>query len=241
MLCQRVIMGIRTQCLEKVLALDYQTLSRDGTSGLLSRFTYDTEQVAQGIMLIGSRVVREPLKCLACFTLAMWVNWRLTLLSVFFLPLLALFLNWYGHTLKRASRRVMDRHVPHLQGAGRTLEGLKIVISFGAASRHNEQFRRENDRFYAKAMRVVRIDAFAKPTMEVLGLLAMFVAMLPGAYLVMEQKTSIWGIRLTSDVISVPGLCMLYALAARDARPLPEDVGDVFQAQAVRSGPGPDL
>lgn len=209
---QRVIMGIRTQCLEKVLALDFQTLSRDGTSGLMSRFTYDTEQVAQGIMLIGSRVVREPLKCLACFGLAMWVNWRLTLLSVFFLPLLALFLNWYGHVLKRASRRVMDSMTRIYKVLEETLEGLKIVISFGAASRHNDQFRRENDRFYSKAMRVVRIDAFAKPTMEVLGLLAMFVAMLPGAYLVMEQKTSIWGIRLTSDVISVPGLCMLYAL-----------------------------
>lgn len=209
---QRVIMQIRTQCLEKVLALDYQTLARDGTSGLMSRFTYDTEQVAQGIMLIGTRVVREPLKCLACFTLAMWVNWRLTLLSVFFLPLLGLFLNWYGHILKRASRRVMDSMSRIYKVLEETLEGLKIVISFGAADRHHAQFRRENDRFYTKAMRVVRIDAFAKPTMEILGLLAMFIAMLPGAYLVLQQKTDIWGIRLTNDIMTAPGLCMLYAL-----------------------------
>ena len=209
---QRVIMQIRTQCLEKVLALDYQTLARDGTSGLMSRFTYDTEQVAQGIMLIGTRVVREPLKCLACFTLAMWVNWRLTLLSVFFLPLLALFLNWYGHILKRASRRVMDSMSRIYKVLEETLEGLKIVISFGAADRHHAQFHRENDRFYTKAMRVVRIDAFAKPTMEILGLLAMFIAMLPGAYLVLQQKTDIWGIRLTNDIMTAPGLCMLYAL-----------------------------
>ncbi|MBL8850514.1 MAG: ABC transporter ATP-binding protein, partial [Planctomycetaceae bacterium] len=209
---QRVLMAIRGQCLEKVLALDYQSLARDGTSGLMSRFTYDTEQVAQGIMLIGTRVVREPLKCMACFALAMWVNWRLSLLSVIALPLLALFLNWYGHILKRASRRVMDSMSRIYKVLEETLDGLKIVISFGAAQRHHDQFRRENDRFYAKAMRVVRIDAFAKPTMEVLGLLAMFLAMLPGAYLVMQQKTDIWGIRLTNDVMSASGLFLLYAL-----------------------------
>jgi subfamily B ATP-binding cassette protein MsbA len=209
---QKVIMAIRMQCLEKVLALDYQTLARDGSSGLMSRFTYDVEQVSQGVMLIGTRVVREPLKCLACFVFALWVNWRLTLLSVFFLPLLALFLNWYGHVLKRASRRVMDSMTRIYKVLEETLEGLKIVISFGAAKRHHDLFQRENDRFYLKAMRVVRIDAFAKPTMEVLGLLAMFIAMLPGAYLVLEQKTDILGIRLANDVISAPGLCMLYAL-----------------------------
>jgi subfamily B ATP-binding cassette protein MsbA len=209
---QRVIMGIRTQCLERVLALDYQTLARDGTGGLMSRFTYDTEQVANGVMLIGTRVVREPLKCLACFSIALWINWRLTLLSVFFLPLLALFLQWYGHMLRRASRRMMESMSRIYKVLEETLEGLKIVIAFGAAKRHRDQFYRENDRFYQKAMRVVRLDAFAKPTMEMLGLVAMFLAMLPGAYLVLRQQTDIWGIRLTDDVMTAPGLCVLYAL-----------------------------
>ncbi|MFO1094125.1 MAG: ABC transporter ATP-binding protein [Planctomycetaceae bacterium] len=209
---QRVVMAIRTQCLEKILQLDYQTLARDGTSELMSRFTYDTEQVTQGLMLVGTRALREPLKCLACFALAMWVNWRLSLLSVFSLPLLALFLQWYGHVLKRASRRVMDSMTRIYKVLEETLEGLRIVISFDAADRHHARFHRENNHFYSKAMRVVKIDAFAKPTMEVLGLLAMFVAMLPGAYLVLQQKTDIWGVRLTNDVMSAAGLCTLYAL-----------------------------
>ncbi len=209
---QRVIMGIRTQCLERVLALDYQTLAADGTGGLMSRFTYDTEQVANGVTLIGTRLVREPLKCLACFSIALWINWRLTLLSVVFLPLLALFLQWYGHTLRRASRRMMESMSRIYKVLEETLEGLKIVIAFGATERHRKQFYDENDRFYHKAMRVVRLDAFAKPTMEMLGLLAMFLAMLPGAYLVLRQKTDIWGIRLTDDVMTAPGLCVLYAL-----------------------------
>lgn len=209
---QRVIMGIRTQCLEKVLSLDYQTLAADGTGGLMSRFTYDTEQVASGVMLIGTRVVREPLKCLACFVFAMWLNWRLTLLSIVSLPILALFLQWYGHMLRRASRRMMESMSRIYKVLEETLEGLKIVIVFGAAERHRRQFYQENDRFYQKAMRVVRLDAFAKPTMEMLGLAAMFLAMLPGAYLVLRQKTDIWGVQLTDDVISAPGLCVLYAL-----------------------------
>jgi subfamily B ATP-binding cassette protein MsbA len=209
---QRVVIAVRGRCLERVLGLDYQTLARDGTGALMSRFTYDTEQIAQGIMLIGARLVREPLKCLVCTVLALWLNWRLTVLSLLFLPLLVLFLGWYGRSLKRASRRMMDSMSRIYKVLEETLDGLKVVIAFGTAAHHHAQFAAENDRFYQKAMRVVRVDAVAKPTMEVLGLLAMFIAMLPGAYLVLRQKTDIFGIRLADNAMSAAELCALYAL-----------------------------
>ena len=209
---QRVIMALRMQCLTKVLALDYQSLSRDGTGGLMSRFTYDTEQVAMGVTLIGARLVREPLKCLACLSLALWLNWRLTLLCFLFLPLFALFFHWYGQNLKRASRRMMDSMSRIYKVLEETLEGLKVVIAFGSADHHHARFQEENDHFYKRAMRLVRVDALAKPTMEVLGLLAMFIAMLPGAYLVLRQKTDIFGIRLSGNVMTAAELCALYAL-----------------------------
>jgi subfamily B ATP-binding cassette protein MsbA len=209
---QNVVIAVRTRCLERVLNLDYQTLAQDGTGGLMSRFTYDTEQIAQGIMLIGSRMVREPLKCLACLVLALWFNWRLTVLSLLFLPLLVLFLQWYGRSLKRASRRMMDSMSRIYKVLEETLEGLKVVIAFGTADHHRAQFQGENDRFFQKAMRVVRVDAIAKPTMEVFGLLAMFISLLPGAYLVLRQKTDIFGVRLSAGVMGIEDLCVLYAL-----------------------------
>lgn len=102
------VMELRKKLYSHVLHLDYQSLSHEGTSGLMSRFTYDGEQLAQGITLIGGRLIREPLKCLACMFLALYINWRLTLLSVFFIPLLGLFLSKFGSMLKRASRRMME-------------------------------------------------------------------------------------------------------------------------------------
>ena len=209
---QRVVMSLRMRALDKVLSLDYQSLSRDGTGGLMSRFTYDTEQVAMGMSLIGARLVREPLKCLSCLTLALWLNWRLTLLSFVFIPVFGIFFHWYGESLKRASRRMMESMSRIYKSLEETMEGLKVIIAFGSASHHHRQFRDENNRFYERAMRLVRVDAIAKPTTEVLGLLAMFIAVLPGAYLVLRQQTDILGVRLAANVLTAKDLCALYAL-----------------------------
>jgi subfamily B ATP-binding cassette protein MsbA len=178
----------------------------------MSRFTYDTEQVAMGVTLIGARLVREPLKAISCLSLALWINWRLTVLSLLFLPLLGLFLRWYGRTLKRHSQRMMESMSRIYKVLEETLESMKVVISFGAADQHRAQFRRENERFLRKAVSVVRVDAIAKPTMEILGLLAMFLAMLPGAYLVIRGRDEIWGVRLSDGVMSPAVLMTLYAL-----------------------------
>ncbi|MBX3444463.1 MAG: ABC transporter ATP-binding protein [Planctomyces sp.] len=211
---ERALMSVRKKLLRKILTLDYQTLSAEGTGGLMSRFTYDTEQLANGINLLGGKLVREPLKCLVCMFLALWLNWRLTVLTLLFIPLLGLAFHRFGKLLKRASKRMMESMSRIYRVLEETFDGLKVVIAFDAARAHRRSFNSEYSRYFDKAMRLVRIDAVAKPTMELLGMLAICVAMLPGAYLVLRQETSLFGIRLTAHKMEFATLGTLYALLA---------------------------
>jgi len=209
---EQVVAGVRKDMLKHVLKLDYQTLSLEGQSGLMSRFTYDAEQISQGIGLVGGRLIREPLKCLACMVLALYFNWRLTLLALAFLPLLGLFLSRLGSMLKRASRRMMESMSSIYKVLEETFDGLKVVIGFHNARYHRKLFDDQYSLYFRKAMKVIRIDAAAKPLLELLGLAAMFAALIPGAYLVIRQKTDIGGIQLSSHVMDLAELGMIYAL-----------------------------
>lgn len=206
------VMSIRKDLFRRVLNMDYQYLSHEGTSGLMSRFTYDCEQLAQGIVLIGGRMIREPLKCLTCMLLAMYLNWRLTSLSLVFLPLLALFLGKFGTMLKRASQRMMESMSQIYKVLEESFSGLKAVIAFHNQQHHEDQFARQYESYYRKAMKLVRIDAAAKPLLEFIGLTAMFLAVFPGTYLVLRGKEHIMGVRLTAKVMSPADLLTLYLL-----------------------------
>lgn len=209
-----VIMSVRKQLFRKALMLDYQTLARDGTADLMSRFTYDIQMMGNGLSLLAGKLVREPLKAITCIVFAMYVNWRLTLLSMVFVPLMGYIFYRYGRLLKRASQRMMESMSRIYKVLEETFAGLKVVIAFDGASRHRQQFHQEHKTYYRKAMRVVQIDALTKPTTELLGILAIFGAMLPGAYLVLRQKTEIWGVKLTAEPMDIAQLCLLYAMLA---------------------------
>jgi subfamily B ATP-binding cassette protein MsbA len=211
---QIVLMSVRKEMFRKTLKLDYPTLMSHGAAQLMSRFTFDTEQMALGMNLISGRLVREPLKCLACLAIALWINWRLTVLAMLFAPLMGIFFLRYGQLVKRASRRMTESMSRLYRILEETFEGLKVVLAFGTASRHRTQFHREYKEYLHKAVGLVRIDSIAKPTTEVLVMLALFAALLPAAYLVLNHTEDIGGIRLAAHRPDISDLAWLYAMLA---------------------------
>jgi subfamily B ATP-binding cassette protein MsbA len=206
------IIGIRKDCLRRVLKLDYHTLTKSGTSGLMSRFTYDMEMMGQGLNLIGGKVIREPLKAFCCLAGAFMVSWQLTLLSLLFVPLVGAVFYSIGRKLKQASHRVMESVSKIYKTLEETFDSLKIVIAFNGARHHRRQFHKDTKKCYEKAMKIVRLDALTAPTTEFLGLMAAFMALLPGAYLVLRGSTDIAGITLIAHPMDVAELSVLYVM-----------------------------
>ncbi len=209
---QLTVMRIRKACFRRVLALDYQTLKLQGTSELMSRFTYDVEALGSGLGLLGGKLVREPLKALACICMAFWVNWQLTLLSILFVPVAGLVFHRIGRTLKKASQKSMESVARIYKVLEETFEAIKIVIAFDGGLRHRQLHHRESKNYYHKSMRITMADALTSPMTELLGMSAVVLALLPGAYLVLRETTSLWGVSLASEQMDMADLSLMYAL-----------------------------
>jgi subfamily B ATP-binding cassette protein MsbA len=213
-------MSIRKACFRHTLKLDYQTVSTAGTSELMSRFTFDIDTLANGLSLLGGKVIREPLKAVVCIVLAFLWNWRLTLLSLVFVPLALLIFHRLGQILKRASHRSMESMSRIYKVLEEAFDAAKVVIAFDGGQRHRQRFHAENKVYYSKSMNIVRIDSVTGPVTEILGILAVSVAMLPGAYLVLRGTKSIWGINLAAAPMDIAQLSVLYALLAGVSDPV---------------------
>jgi subfamily B ATP-binding cassette protein MsbA len=211
---QSAMRSLRARLFQRTLRLDTQTLGVEGVPALMSRFTNDLNHLAQGLTLLGGKILLEPLKAGACLACAFAINWRLTLLSLVCAPLGALLFHQFGRRLKRASRRQMET-VARLYGVlQETLDSFRVVTAFGNQRRHRHQLAREQREYFRKATQINRIDALVNPTVELLGITAACLAVLPGAYLVLRQKTTIFGIQLTAAPMDLAELAQLYTLLA---------------------------
>lgn len=211
---ERTLMLVRSRLYSHVLRLDHQAIGREGTATLMARFGYDLTLVSQGLGLLGSRVLVEPLKVIACLGTALTVNWRLTLLSMIVAPPAALLFGRIGRELKRAARRQMESMSRVFAVIEETLIGLRIVQTYGGQRSMRRAFHRENKAYYREAMRIQLFDALSNPTTELVATSVVLMALLPGAYLVLRGQDSILGIKLSAGPMDIAELGLMYTLLA---------------------------
>jgi len=125
-----------------------------------------------------------------------------------------------SRVLKRATRRVLERMSSIYKILQETFQGIRVVKAFTMEPYERRRFSRATRDYHNRAMRVVTIDALAGPIIELLGVAAVVLALLAGAYLVLNNRTHLFGMRMSENPIEMETLLQLFALLAATADPV---------------------
>jgi len=211
---QLATFDLRKEFYRRTLRMDLGAFNETGTSDLLSRFTFDVDNLSGGLQTLFGRAVREPLKMLACLFLAAFICWQLLVLSLVVAPLAGLLIGYLAKTLKRANRKALEEMSAMYAILVETFGGIKVVKAFTMERHERRRFHTTSKKYYKKAMRIAVVDAMVNPVTEVMGMSTICVALLFGAYLVMTGETSLLGIKMCSEPLSLSALLAFYGSLA---------------------------
>ena len=216
----RTLYNIRNRFYRNAIHQDLRQFQEGGSAEMMARFTNDMEVMGNGMKILYGRVIAEPLRALSCVILACWISWQLTLMFLILVPLALYIMTKASRMMKRATRRVLERMSNIFKILQETFRGLRVVKAFTMEPYERRRFNQATKDYCDRSMRVVTIDALAGPLVEIMGVAAVSVAILAGAYLVLNHQTHIFGIRMSSSPIEPETLIQLYALLAGMADPV---------------------
>lgn len=215
------IYDFRKSFYRKAIHLDVKDFGQNGTHEMMARFTNDMEMLAAGIKTLFGKVIAEPLRAIGCLVVACWISWQLTVMFMVLVPIAILILNRVGRTMKRATRRLLERMSNIYKLLQESFQGIKVVKAYTMEPFERHKFSKATKDYYRKAMRVVILDSLSGPVVELLGIAAVACALLVGAYLVLNRETHIWfGIRMLDQPMEAETLLQLYVLLAAIADPV---------------------
>lgn len=227
---------LRLKLYRNTLALDVNEFGSDGSSDLMSRFTYDMENIVAGLQALFGKFIREPLKMAACLIGAACICWRLLVFSLILAPVMAFVMRKIARALKRANRRAMEEMSSIYGRLGESFQGIKVVKAFTMEQYERRQFHMTNKKYYVKAMRIARYEAINRPIIEIMGVATILLALLGGAYLVLNSETHLLGIRMCNRPLSLSALLLFYGLlsgVSDPARKLSDVYGKIQRAAAA--------
>ena len=227
---QMVAFDLRRQLYHHLLKMDLGEFGEQRTGTIMSRFNVDLGYLSVGLNCLLGRAVLEPLKGLACLIGAGIVCWRLLLFSLLLAPLAGLLIRTLARSIKRANRRAMEENGQLMGVLSEAFSGMQTVKAFTMEQYERSRFHKVSKACLRKAMKIAFYNSLSKPATEVLGLGMVFIALIAGAYLVLNQETHILGIRMCDRPLSIPALLCFYGLligASDPARKLSDVVNGI--------------
>ena len=235
---QLATFDLRKQFYRNTIRMDLSAFGDDRTSDLMARFTNDMKAVTGGITTLLGKTVREPLKMVVCLVGATIICWRLLLLSLIIAPLAIYLISRLASAIRRTSRRALEEMTQLYGVLSETFSGIQIVKAFTMERFERQRFHETAKNYYRRSMRIAKYNSLIRPTTELMGISIICLAMLAGGYLVLNQQTHLFGIRMSVRPLQFGALITFYALLIGASDPL-RKMADVF-ASLQSSAAGAD-
>ncbi|MCX6182552.1 MAG: ABC transporter ATP-binding protein [Bacteroidetes bacterium] len=186
-----VISDLRNQMFHKSMHLPLSFFSDEKKGDIMSRMTYDVQEVEWSILSSLEAIFREPLSIVLVIGSMFFIDAKLTLFMMLFTPISILAIVVLGKGLKRTSTKAQDKMGDLLSNMEEMLSGLKVIKAFGAEKYTSGKFEENNNRFRILSIRLFRKRDLASPLSEVLGMITIAsVLVVGGVFFVFEGGLS---------------------------------------------------
>ncbi|MDJ0285119.1 MULTISPECIES: ABC transporter ATP-binding protein [Bacillus] len=125
------------------------------------------------------------------FTMGLTISWKLTLMAIIPMPLMAILIAFYGSKIHERFTVAQDAFGDMNDRVLESVAGVRVIRSFVQEKQDVNRFREMTDDVFQKNMRVAIIDSLFEPTVKLLVGISYLIGIGYGAYLVFQSDLTI--------------------------------------------------
>ncbi|MBA1273552.1 lipid A export permease/ATP-binding protein MsbA [Stutzerimonas azotifigens] len=172
-----LVQDLRLALFDSLLRLPNRYFDNHASGHLISRITFNVTMVTGAATDALKVIVREGLTVLALFGYLLWMNWKLTLVMVAVLPVISLMVNAASRRFRSQSRKIQGAMGELTHVASETIQGYRVVRSFGGENYESKRFYEASDDNSRKQLKMIRTSAVYTPMLQLVTYSAMALLM----------------------------------------------------------------
>lgn len=166
----RVIQQWRLELYRKMIRMEMATYWLHGMTDGTSRLISDVEYLRGGFQGILVRSSQASLKVLIALTVAMIVNWKLTLIALIGGPIIALVVRKFGKSVRKASKHNMMATAEMFDRLNESMSDLRVIKMHQAEGSESRRFVKASQKAFREQVRLQRVRATSSMVVETVAL-----------------------------------------------------------------------
>ncbi|WP_138763842.1 lipid A export permease/ATP-binding protein MsbA [Pseudomonas lactis] len=178
-----LVHDLRVQLFNNLLTLPNRYFDNHNSGHLISRITFNVTMVTGAATDAIKVVIREGMTVIFLFASLLYMNWRLTLVMIAILPLIAVMVSTASKKFRKQSKKIQVAMGDVTHVASETIQGYRVVRSFGGEVYEQKRFFKASQSNTNKQLRMTRTGAIYTPALQLVIYSAMAVLMFLVLYL----------------------------------------------------------
>ena len=171
----QVISELRAEIFGKYLTLPTRFYDNASSGELISRITFNSQQVANAASESLTVMVRDTLTAIGLLSLMFWVSWRLSLCFLLIGPIIGLIVARVSRKFRAVSRSIQGSMGDVSHVIQEAVDGSRVIKIFGGQASESARFAQANERNRAFNMKETAIKALNVPIIQLLVAIALAV------------------------------------------------------------------
>ncbi|HLJ57192.1 MAG TPA: ABC transporter ATP-binding protein, partial [Chthonomonadaceae bacterium] len=221
LVANRAAMRLRDDIYAHLQHLSLSFFNTRRTGAILSTLTNDVPVLQNAAMSLKDAIA-SPITVLLSLAGLFYYSWRLAIISLIFIPFMAIVIQHIGKRIRRISAEIQEKLADLTTIIEETVSGVRIIKSFAAENKEIARFGAENHRTMKTVMRGVRKSSLLRPLTEFIGAFGIALVLFLGGQEVVKTNGVIARQR-TAYYRSATWLAAVHASEIQPDRPLPKE------------------
>jgi ATP-binding cassette, subfamily B, bacterial MsbA len=170
---RQVIKGLRRDVFSHYLRLPTAYLDGQQSGVLLSKLTYNIEQVAGAATGAAISLVSDTLTILGLLAYLFYLNWRLATFCIIAVPPIAWLMQIANRSFRRYSKRIQNSMGDITRVAKEAIDAQRLIKIFNAEEHQTDRFEIANELNRASNMKLARAKSLSNPVVGCIASLAL--------------------------------------------------------------------
>ncbi|PHR84959.1 MAG: lipid A export permease/ATP-binding protein MsbA [Colwellia sp.] len=168
-----VVTDLKQKLFEHIMAMPVSFHDKESTGGLISKLTFDTEQVLNSVSKSILVIIQQSAFVLGLIGLMFFISWQLSVIFLLVTPLIAIIVSIVSKRFRKISKNIQGAMGVVTTAAEQTFNGHKVVLTFGGQQREFARFAKINKQNRQQRMKLTAAKAVSVPVIQIIASFAL--------------------------------------------------------------------
>jgi subfamily B ATP-binding cassette protein MsbA len=160
---------LRRQMFSRLLDVPAQFYERTSVGRVINSMMFEVQQIIEMVTKVFTSLIRDSLTVMVLLAFLLWLNWRLTIVALVLLPLMAIVVRMTGKRLRKLTREFLDVNAELTQVIEETTRAQQVIKIFGGHDYEKNRFEQRAVKLRNYSMRMASTFAATVPITQIMA------------------------------------------------------------------------